>query len=1138
MDPLLLTLLGYPLGILANFTYDQLKKLSENFEIDSMKTLFLKSFYNSLELHNKQYDNYSKKVVENLKKSIEKNEEKILLIFSRHTQNFENLIYLVSERKFQELLANDIIKEYELELDNYPNLITNIIMDCLNYYRVSFFSLLTEKQGIQIILKESLKVNKVIDLIKDIKSDIVTKKEFDELRKILLNHYYSNDEFAKKDLSDYDRYLKKKFKYVEMRGFSPKISGKNIQMELSDVFVPMEIKIDKSILPVINLNEDFIYQQSFQNKLEKEKDENKNESNDPLNQLLDSRNLVILGDPGSGKSTLLKYLSIHISLLRNKNQLLSNIVPIFIRISDFADYFQKYKKNIYFYITDYFDKQYQHLFQEAFEYSNLLLLLDGLDEITNTPLRIRVVEQVMDLIARYPNNRYIVTSRIVGYQESKLGSDFKHFKLLPFGLNEIKNFSFQWYKSISKYTDKDYKNAEIQAESLFSSISRNPSVIKLASNPLLATIIAMIHYKGKKLPNKRIELYDISSETFLEYWVQLRMCYERKLKDKNEIIEILAPIAFEIHQNFSTGIIEEREFEKLFIKHFLNVHTNANEKEAYLEFKDLMNFLRKEAGYFYEKGEDDEGNKYYGFMHLTFEEFLAAIEFITKWNENTINLKDYVFDSRWIEIIRLASAQISNSIKGRTGRLQTSKFLMDILSVEDPFPAANRTLQIVLLILSDDVAITDELLNKLINKFFSILSKNLYNDMLNSFSKLINEVLFSDYKKVFLEKFKEKINTKNVNLRKNLVYLLALNSWDQNVYSFLTELINKQGEICNEIINLYWQNLPIQKSEEYKEFLFNYLKNLDFNLPLDIEKFIFQYFSSQIKDYFYVHKNLEQQDIDISLKCLEEFASLPIFDRILKFFLDRLLTEKFWSDDYKLDIVFNIYKTVFNIYKEHPLCRNLNDSLNKLKLNELKKMRRQRSTWSKIGNYDIYLQYNKPSFEIYLWSNNYEKITYHTFTLNTVSDFIKNLAPQLSELELKKIKSNIYNISGPIDGNILENINNYKTGNELGILYFHFEWESFPFEAISHEPELFSEIILRKTYKYFKSIDKSKINLSDFANEKVAPPVRFYVYNLFNHPFIEISLIESINYFNLCSKEEKEGVFSILYKILNPIQLV
>jgi predicted NACHT family NTPase len=199
-------------------------------------------------------------------------------------------------------------------------------------------------------------------------------------------------------------------------------------------------------------------------------------------------------------------------------------------------------------------------------------------------------------------------------------------------------------------------------------------VIRLATNPLLMTIIAMIHYKGKKLPNKRVELYDVSTETFLEYWVQLRMDDASQLKDKNEIIEILAPIAFEIHQNKSNALIEEKEFVESFLWNFKNIHTNTADEDAQRECREFIDFLRQQTGFFYEKGVDDEGNSFYGFIHLTFEEYLAAIELVSKWTDGELDLKDYVFNPRWTEIIRLAAALLRLSYKGKTGRKQSTHY--------------------------------------------------------------------------------------------------------------------------------------------------------------------------------------------------------------------------------------------------------------------------------------------------------------------------------------------------------------------------------------------------------------------------------------------------------------------------------
>ena len=174
--------------------------------------------------------------------------------------------------------------------------------------------------------------------------------------------------------------------------------------------------------------------------------------------------------------------------------------------------------------------------------------------------------------------------------------------------------------------------------------------------------------------------------------MKLRVCDESRLKDKIEIIEILAPLAFEIHQNKSRGIIEEREFEGLFFQYFKLLHSNANEHEMRREFKEFTNFLRKDAGFFYEKGEDEVGNKLFGFMHLTFEEYFAAIEMICRWEEEELNLDEYVFNSRWTEIIRLAAAQLRLSNSSRMGRKKTTEFVKNILNVNDPFPEAQRPL--------------------------------------------------------------------------------------------------------------------------------------------------------------------------------------------------------------------------------------------------------------------------------------------------------------------------------------------------------------------------------------------------------------------------------------------------------------
>ena len=60
-----------------------------------------------------------------------------------------------------------------------------------------------------------------------------------------------------------------------------------------------------------------------------------------------------------------------------------------------------------------------------------------------------------------------------------------------------------------------------------------------------------------------------------------------------------------------------------------------------------MSFLREEAGFFYEKGVDEDDNRFFGFVHLTFQEYLAAMELVTRWEEGDLRLEDFVLFPRW-----------------------------------------------------------------------------------------------------------------------------------------------------------------------------------------------------------------------------------------------------------------------------------------------------------------------------------------------------------------------------------------------------------------------------------------------------------------------------------------------------------
>ena len=503
------------------------------------------------------------------------------------------------------------------------------------------------------------------------------------------------------------------------------------------------------------------------------------------------------------------------------------------------------------------------------------------------------------------------------------GGDFSHFKLMPFGLEEIKLFSKHWYNCIAEHTDKDYIHAGDQANSLYSSISRNPSVIRLATNPLLMTIIAMIHYKGKKLPNKRVELYDISTETFLEYWVQLRMDDESRLKDKNEMIEILAPIAFEIHENKSNGLIEEKEFEHSFLLNFKKIHTNTPEETAKRECREFINFLRQQAGFFYEKGIDDEDNRFYGFIHLTFEEYLAAIELLSRWNEDELDLKSYIFNPRWIEIIRLA-ASLGSTYKGRSGRKQSTQFVKEILSIEYPFPEAYRPLQLVCLILSDDVNIMDEFLNEILDKIFEVVAKMDSGELIESFSKLFKELLYSDYREAFIGRCEKEVITCNSNLLNNLIFLLVSNSWDREINKILLSILGTNEEnIFKAIYQIIWKNYPFQNTKVYKENFKNYLSYLKSqNDEIGLNKAMHNFILMESKGTYW------RPEPEEFIRIIDQFLGTELFDIFLAYCVNDCMYNSIPFNQYapKGKPFYNLYQLIER-YSDNVLAKNLDTSL-------------------------------------------------------------------------------------------------------------------------------------------------------------------------------------------------------------------
>lgn len=627
-----------------------------------------------------------------------------------------------------------------------------------------------------------------------------------------------------KGLFEYDKYIANLYEYLDIKGFSPKINNSLVRLTLDSIYVPLTFRMDSTTTNKSIQEQPVVF--------------------DIFKAIETFNRIVILGDPGSGKSTALKHLAYMLCRNRPTNNQYDKYVPVYIKASEFAKASYDSGKNISDYIIDGYNQKYAKLFSDSLDNDSLVLLLDGLDEISVTNQRHYVVEQLNSFVAQYPDIKTIVSSRIVGYNETRLGGSFFHFEVNKFDQHQIFVFIENWYRSISACSDNDSESAANHAKELFSSIRKNNSVYQLASNPLLLTIIALIYYQGSSLPEKRAALYDIATSTFLDNWVKLRVQQKKYNVDREILIEILAPLAFYIHNNFTTGLIPEKDLRIRLSVEYQKIYPHLNQKELKDEINSIVDFLREEAGFLFEKGRDENGSPLFGFVHQTFQEYFAAIELQTRWKEGALvdDMKTYVYNSNWLEVIKLSASLFKLQEPNRRGRSNASNFVKDILCIDEQLPEMQRRLVVVSQILRDGVEVEFPVFDIIVNELFGLLTvegerpvaMSGFDVARFSLSNFLSQGYYTQY---LLARITDVIASKPIcPLTKNLIYVLVDSSSVELVKDCLQNILKSEDVELKEIIFNYSVVMPVAeivKTELFKREIVKYVNSPSYEQMYD-----------------------------------------------------------------------------------------------------------------------------------------------------------------------------------------------------------------------------------------------------------------------------------------------------------------
>ncbi|MGZ6279455.1 MAG: NACHT domain-containing protein, partial [Ktedonobacteraceae bacterium] len=243
-----------------------------------------------------------------------------------------------------------------------------------------------------------------------------------------------------------------------------------------------------------------------------------------------------------------------------------------------------------------------------------LILLDGLDEIADAAARDRMSEWVQKQLGVWGKNHFILTSRPYGYIENKLrGVDLKEIQ--PFTTKQIELFIKQWYlaseiRSQEKEDSAVREKAQNAARDLLRFLYSDTDLLLLAVNPLLLTMIAMVHRESNSIPDKRVKLYAEACEVFL-----------RNHQKAHGVAQVLTSAQIQqVLQHLALHLMEKGE-QKIRLTDAQKVIAEPmREAGVDMQPEKFLQLVQNTSGLLLK-----HEPKTYSFAHLSFQAYLAAV---------------------------------------------------------------------------------------------------------------------------------------------------------------------------------------------------------------------------------------------------------------------------------------------------------------------------------------------------------------------------------------------------------------------------------------------------------------------------------------------------------------------------------
>lgn len=388
--------------------------------------------------------------------------------------------------------------------------------------------------------------------------------------------------------------------------------------------------------------------------------------------------LALLATPGGGKSTLLKRLATAYAFPERREEISDELperewLPLFLRCRELRERAGQPISDLLKIIpaqtnmpegeSEVFN---QHV-SSALRAGKVLLLVDGLDEISDEQARKSFANNLRTFLAVYPQIGMVITSREAGYRlvAGVIADACEHAKLAPLNAEDVAWLCEQWHVQVIK----DTPQVRSEAIQLAKDIWQNTRIRALAENPLLLTTLLVVKRWIGQLPRNRAALYGAAVKVLIMTW-------NVEGFEPMEEDETLAQLSYVACAMMEKGIQRISYRSLLALLQEAREELDAELQDARVSAAEFIKRVEHRSSILMRTGQElDESDgdiqDVYEFRHLTFQEYLTARGYAAGEHPGRNDcpplvdvLSPHFTDERWFEVIPLTTVLAKRHAEG------------------------------------------------------------------------------------------------------------------------------------------------------------------------------------------------------------------------------------------------------------------------------------------------------------------------------------------------------------------------------------------------------------------------------------------------------------------------------------------